>query len=488
MIPTMQTTSREDRARADVFYRALAARDVRFDGRFFTAVRTTGIYCRPICPARTPLRRNVEFFSCAAAAETAGYRPCHRCRPDAAPESPEWRGTRSTVSRALRLIVEGALDTGGVTELADRLGVGERQLHRLFVEHLGATPVEVAQTRRAHRARRLLDETDLPIAEIAFAAGFRSVRRFNEVFRRSFGCPPSQLDRPPSATRRSEPRRSEAGVEPPRTTRLRLRPRPPFDWPALCAFLEPRCVSGLESVESGRYRRRLPVGSGWIEVGVHPNHPESLELITDLAPGRDLLRWAERARDAFDLDADTGTITDTLARDPVLQPHVLRTPGLRIPGAWDGFEMAVRAVLGQQVTVRGGLTLAARVLERCGAIEAERLASTDLSGLGIPERRTETLRLLAERVASGELSLEPWSDPEGARTSLGQVPGIGPWTVEYICMRALRDPDAFPASDLGIRKALGQNGRPCTTADAKRRAEAWRPWRAYAAAYLWRSL
>lgn len=506
---------RVDDARFDRFYDAVRSRDARFDGRFFTAVRSTGIYCRSICPARLPDRRNVTFYACAAAAEGAGYRPCLRCRPDAAPGSPEWRGTFSTVARGLRLIADGALDEGSVEELAGRLGVGARHLHRLFVQHLGAPPVAVAQTRRVHLARRLLEETDLTSTEIAFAAGFASVRRFHAVFQRTFAMGPQEM----RARRRSRPAPLTAAP-----LCLALPARAPFDWTSLLAFLGPRCVPGLETTDGIVYRRRVCIADreGWIEIaprgrgvgsgaadannrGVREGDTrrggagvlrsrrhrrgacDGLELRTDLPPSRDLLRIVERARDFLDLEADTSQIGAALAEDAVLAPLVRLHPGARLPGAWDGFELGIRAVLGQQISVAGAHTICGRLVAQVGRLTPERVANADLGRLGIPQARANTLRRLAETVLRGDLVLEPWADPAATRDQLRAVPGIGPWTAEYIAMRALRDPDAFPASDLGVRKALG-NGVPCTEREAIRRAEAWRPWRAYAVMLLWRSL
>ncbi|MEZ4647376.1 MAG: Ada metal-binding domain-containing protein [Candidatus Eisenbacteria bacterium] len=465
---------------SDVYYAAIRSRDVRFDGRFFTGVKTTGIYCRPICPARTPLRKNVEFFTCAAAAESAGFRPCLRCRPDAAPGSPEWRGTSSTVARGLRLIADGALDESSVEELASRLGVGERHLHRLFVRHLGAAPVAVAQTHRAHMARHLLEETDGTSTEIAFAAGFSSVRRFHTVFRRTFGVSPKEM------RGRSRANRNDDAP----AIRLTLRPRLPFDWDALLSFLGPRCLPLFEEVDGRTFRRRTQVDGtdGWIEVAPTDPLGNVLELRTAHPVSRELLRLVERARDVFDLDADTLRIAEVLGGDERLA-SLLETHGpARVPGAWDGFELAMRAILGQQVTVAGARTLAGRLAERAGALRPEAIVRADLTALGVPTKRAETLQQLSRRVLDGKLYLDPWTDPQTAREELLSIPGIGPWTVEYIAMRALRDPDAFPASDLGIRKALGKDGEPCSAKDAERWADAWRPWRSYAVMLLWRSL
>ncbi len=459
----------------DRCYAALLARDARFDGRFFTAVHTTGIYCRPICPAKTPKKQNVTFYLCPAAAEAAGFRPCLRCRPDSAPGSPEWRGTSSSVSRALRLIDEGTLEDGGVPRLAERLGIGERHLHRLFLKHLGASPVAVGQSRRAHMARQLLETSRSTVAEIAFASGFGSVRRFNDVFRRTFGRTPSELRGP--------------AVESPLGTHLRIRVRPPYDWNTLTAFLEPRCLPGIESVSEGRYVRNVqtPEGErGRIEVSFDEKQ-HCLEVATDLSPSLSLMGWMSRVQDLFDTQTETEAVEAHL-RGTEYDRLFRLGRGVRVHGAWNGFELAVRAILGQQITVAGATTLARRLIERCGgSLRPEAVAEADLTAFGMPTKRVETLQRLAAHVAAGEIVLEPWTDPEETRMRLAEIPGIGPWTVEYIALRALRDPDAFPASDLGLRKALG-NGTALPTKEVERIAEAWRPWRAYAAQHLWLSL
>jgi AraC family transcriptional regulator of adaptative response / DNA-3-methyladenine glycosylase II len=473
----------------DVCYRALASRDARFDGRFFTAVRSTGVYCRPVCPARTPRRENCLFLPCAAAAQEAGYRPCLRCRPEASPGTPAWLGTSATVSRALRLIGDGALDTAGVDDLAERLGIGSRHLRRLFLEHLGATPVSVAQTRRVLFAKKLIDETSLPMAQVAYAAGFSSVRRFNDALRRTYGRPPREL------RRRSAP---DSDAE--RGLVLHLSYRPPYPWRAVLAYLSARATRGVEQVDGDTYRRsfRLADSAGWLEVR---HVPERHELRATIHHGGALMliRLAQRLRAIFDLEADPEQIARGLDRDPDLHRTLRRLPGVRLPGAWDGFELAVRTILGQQVTVAGATTLAGRLAESFGEKlpadadpasdgpallfpTPESLAEADLRSIGLTGARERAIRALAEAVASGRVCLDPSSDPGSAIAGLRELPGIGPWTAEYVAMRALREPDAFPATDLGLRRALGLSAKALAE-----RAEAWRPWRSYAAMLLWQT-
>ncbi len=477
----------------DICYEAVRSRDARFDGRFFTGVLTTGVYCRPVCPARTPKRENVRFYACAAAAEEAGFRPCRRCRPETAPGTPAWLGTPVTTSRALRLIAAGALDQGSVEELAARVGIGDRHLRRLFLEHLGATPHAVAHTRRVHFARRLIDETRLPMTRIALAAGFPSVRRFNAAVRDAFGSTPSEL--------RHQSAQSHAAPRDPALT-LRLPFRRPFDWQALLRFLAPRATPGVEAVTGGEFRRTIAVvnTSGTIAVS-RPRGGSHLLLRAEISSTADLAAIVERVRRLFDLGADPREIGARLSRDPRLRPLVKALAGVRVPGAWDGFELAVRAILGQQVSVRGATTLAGRLARRFGepAGDAGRsdgalslrfptpnaLADADLTAIGLTRQRAEAVRGLARAVRDGQVCLDAGARPEDAVRALGGLPGIGPWTTAYVAMRALGDPDAFPESDLGLRRAAGKRGRPLAPAELLRRAEEWRPWRAYAAMLLW---
>ncbi len=461
--------------------RARQARDPRFDGRFFVAVRTTGIYCRPICPVRLPRPENVRFFASAAACESAGFRPCRRCRPETAPGTPAWCGAGATVQRALGLIQEGALDGTSTDALAARLGVGARHLRRLFLEHVGASPGAVARTRRAHFARRLLDATDWPMADVAAAAGFGSLRQFNDTMRGTFHAAPSAL-------------RGKATHKADGEARLRLPYRPPLDWPLLLAFLTPRTLPGVEQIRDETYQR--VVGEGWIEVGLAPD-PSALELRTFGVEPRDLSRVAERVRALFDLSADPARVAHDLGDDERLGPAIAARPGLRVPSAFDPFEMAVRVVLGQQVSVKGATTLAGRLIAYAGQpVETGQaglshlfptpaaVAETDVAALGMPGRRGEAVRGLARAVRDGHLRLSGEVDPDQVREELTALPGIGPWTAEVIALRALGDPDAFPAGDLGLRKALG-HGSLASERAAAARAEAWRPWRSYASLWLW---
>lgn len=479
-------------------YRALVTRDARFDGRIFVGVTSTGIYCRPVCPARTAKFENCRFFASAAAAQEAGFRPCLRCRPETAPDLASWRGTSNTVSRGLALIADGALDGGeaGVEALAERLGVGGRQLRRLFKQHLGATPVAVAQTRRVLFAKQLIQETRMPMAEVALAAGFGSIRRFNETFHDLFR-------RPPSALRR----RAWAGLPVDSVAAggvtLRLRYRPPYDWPAMLAYLRARTIDGVEQVEGEVYRRSVAEGEeiGTVEIRHEPAR-DNLAVLVRFPSVRALPGILARVRRVFDVGADIEAIGAHLSQDPFLAPLVARRPGLRAPGGWDGFELAVRAVLGQQVTVVAARQLAGRLVSICGAEvpaasrlnpalsrafpSPQRVAAADLGALGMPGSRRATLTALAEAAIADPLLFRPFGTVEEAIARLRQIRGIGDWTAQYIALRALREPDAFPASDVGLLRgaADGAGVRP-TPADLLVRAEPWRPWRAYAAQHLW---
>lgn len=449
---------------ADACYRALQARDARFDGLFFTAVRTTRIFCRPICPARTPLQRNIEFFRHAAAAQAAGYRPCLRCRPEVSPDAPAWGGTSSTVNRALRLIEDGALDSGSASELAGRLGVTDRHLRRLFLEHIGVPPVAVAQSRRILFAKRLITETSLPFSEIAFAAGFASLRRFNEALRTAYRRNPREL------------RRLRPAAEPGSPIELKLHYRPPYDWDAFLGFIGPRAIPGLEQATSDSYSRP--------GLTVRPGGPNC--LIAQIEPGaaRQIRSTAERIRFFFDLRANTCEIAAQLGKSRLLKALVGRHPGLRVPGCFDGFELAMRAMLGQQVTVKGATTLAGRLVAQFGPPDPAKLADADLSAIGLPKARTASIRSFARAVAGGSIRFDGAIPSQEMIGRMCELPGIGPWTANYIAMRALGDPDAFPASDLGLLKASGVS----SPRRLEEMAEAWRPWRSYAAFYLWESL
>jgi AraC family transcriptional regulator, regulatory protein of adaptative response / DNA-3-methyladenine glycosylase II len=480
-------------------FRAFATRDARFDGRLFCGVKSTGIYCRPICPARTPKRENMTFFSSAAAAQAAGFRPCLRCRPETAPEIGIWRGTSNTVWRALSLIEKGALNDADVDALAERLGVGARQLRRLFHRHLGASPIAVAQTRRVLLAKQLIHETRLPMAEVALAAGFGSIRRFNETFQSLFG-------RPPGALRRSGAVDVSSG--PAGEVTILLRYRPPYDWPAMLAFLRARAIPGVEVVAGDSYARTIEIdGVRGTVLVQHAAEKKALRAAIRFPRLSALPTIIARLRRVFDLAADPETIGAYLAEDPALAPLIAARPGLRVPGAWDGFELAVRAVLGQQITVTAAVGLAGKLVKTYGAPldakasasgaggglthvfpQAERLAAADLATLGMPRARAAALSAIAAAVGADPQIFGPTRTLDAAIAQLRALEGIGEWTAQYIAMRAMREPDAFPAADIGLMRAMaeadGVRERP-TPRDLLKRAERWRPWRAYAAQHLW---
>jgi len=481
---------------ADSCYRAFASRDRRFDGRFVTAVLTTRIYCRPGCPARRPARRNVRFFACAAAAETAGFRPCLRCRPETAPGSPAWSGTSATVGRALRLIDEGALDAAGVEGLAGRLGVTGRWLRRLFEDQLGASPLAVARTRRIHFARRLLDQTDLPVAEVAAASGFGSARRLHDAIRATFRRAPRELRRrAPGRAHADAPRASDPGE----ALELRLPARPPFDAAPLLRFLGARALPGVEEVTDGVYRRtvRLDGECGVVEIRALRGEA-GVRVRWPAAASRPLLALSSRTARLFDLEADVATIQAHLRRDPMLAAAI-PSAGIRVPGAWDPFELGVRALLGQQVSVAAARTLAARLVRLCGAPlpggargtlthlfpAPDGVAAADLSRIGLTRARAAALRAFAATVARGGLDLTVAAGLDEQVARLTALPGIGAWTAHYVAMRALGDPDAFPAGDLGLRRAFARGGHLPTGRELMAHAERWRPWRAYAVIALW---
>jgi AraC family transcriptional regulator of adaptative response / DNA-3-methyladenine glycosylase II len=476
-------------------YRALQTRDARFDGRFYVAVLSTGIYCRPICPAGPPKIENCVFLPSAAAAHQMGFRPCLRCRPEVAPGTAGWRGSANTVSRALQLIVEGALDERGVDDLADRLGVGGRHLRRLFNRYVGASPVSVAQTHRILFAKKLLDETSLSMTQIALAAGFGSIRRFNDVFQQTYGRAPSTL------------RRSTSAAKPAAGVTLKLPFSPPFDWRAMIDFLRPRAIPGVERVEPERYRRTFALDAARGVVEVRPAAGANQLLATIRTNEITVLATVvSRLRRLFDLDADIAAIDTHLACDPLLADRVRERPGLRVPGAWDGFELAVRAILGQQISVPAATTFAGRLAAAHGEpLEIEgsaafdgpfdgphllfptpaAIAGADLTGVGLTRGRAATLRSLGAAMVADRNLLRAYETLDETLDKLDGLPGVGPWTAQYIAMRALREPDAFPASDLGLLRAMETTaGRP-SPAELAKIAEAWRPWRAYAAVRLW---
>lgn len=484
----------------DSRYEAVRSRDARFDGVFFLGVRTTGIYCRPSCPAVTPKRENVRYFPTAAAAQGAGFRACRRCRPDAVPGSAEWNVRADLVGRAMRMISDGVVDREGVTGLADRLGYSTRQVQRQLTAELGAGPVALARAQRAHTARVLLQTTALPVTEIAFAAGFASVRQFNDTVREVY-------DRTPSALRAASARgghgpagRPEARQDAVGGVPLRLAYRGPYATGQVFGFLARRAVPGVEEVTGepgGRtYRRtlRLPHGTGIAEVDECPARSGSGWLACRLRLGdlRDLTTAVQRVRRLFDLDADPYAVAESLGADPALGPLLADTPGLRSPGAADPHELAVRAVLGQQISVGAARTLTGTLVAAHGKPlpapdgalthlfpEPDVLAGAGLGELGMPDSRRRTIRTVAAALADGEVTLDAGADRDEAEQALLRLPGIGPWTAGYTRMRALGDPDVFLPGDAGVRHGLARVG-----ADAGRSAH-WRPWRSYALHHLW---
>jgi AraC family transcriptional regulator of adaptative response / DNA-3-methyladenine glycosylase II len=473
-------------------YRAISTRDARFDGRLFVGVRTTGIYCRPICPARTPRFENVLFYPSAAAAQEAGFRPCLRCRPETSPDLAFWRGTSNTVSRALALIEAGGFDGADVESLADRLGVGARQLRRLFHRHVGASPIAVVQTRRVLLAKQLIHETRLPMTEVALASGFNSVRRFNETFRHLFGRPPASL------RRISERGKREAGA-----LSVHLAYRPPYDWDAMLSFLAARAIPGVERVSDNVYRRSIAIGDAFGMLSVALADKNRVNVTVRFPNMAALPTIIARVRRVFDLAADPDAIGAHLALDPILAPLVMARPGLRVPGAWDGFELAVRAIFGQQITVPAATRLLGKLVLAHGMMLPEEMRSLDglthifpppalLAGadlrLGMPRPRAEAVGSLAKALVADPAIFSPGASLEAAITKLRALPGIGEWTAQYIAMRELREPDAFPAADVGLMRALAMpGGRRPTPSEVLALAERWRPWRAYAALYLWAS-
>jgi AraC family transcriptional regulator of adaptative response / DNA-3-methyladenine glycosylase II len=463
-------------------YRFMQSRDPRYDGFFFVAVTSTGVYCRPSCPARLPSRRNVRLFRSAAAAQQHGFRACKRCDPDAAPGSPAWNRRADVAGRAVRLIADGAVDRHGVGGLAARLHFSERQLNRILVSEVGAGPVALARAQRAQSARALIETTDLPFAQVAVGAGFGSIRQFNDTLRGVYGRTPTEL--------RSRARRRRHAAAPGRIE-LRLPCREPFDGASLLAFLAARAIPGVEEVEDGSYRRTLALEHG---AGVVALVPEGggVRCRLQLDDLRDLTAAVARCRRLLDLDADPVAIASQLGADGPLAPLVRERPGLRVPGCVDGFELAVRAIVGQQVSVPAARTVLGRLAAAYGEPAAGNglayrfpapaaLAEADPADLPFPRTRARALVELSTLAAAGQLRLDAGTDPAEARRLLTGIPGVGPWTAGYVAMRALGDPDVFLPGDVGIRHALARLGGPADD-------EAWRPWRSYAVMHLWRSL
>ncbi|MGW2558767.1 AlkA N-terminal domain-containing protein [Streptomyces sp. NPDC001514] len=472
--------------------RAVRSKDARFDGWFFTAVLTTGIYCRPSCPVVPPKAENMTFYPSAAACQQAGFRACKRCRPDTSPGSPEWNARADAVARAMRLIQDGVVDREGVPGLAARLGYSARQIERQLLAEVGAGPLALARAQRAETARLLIETTDLPMAEVAFAAGFSSIRTFNDTVREVFALSPSEL-----RTRTAARRGTKPGAGTPGVLALRFPFRAPLNPDNLFGHLAATAVPGVEEWRDGAYRRTLalPHGHGIVSLAPRPDHIACRLSLTD---PRDLTIAISRCRRMLDLDADPVAVDDQLRADPLLAPLVDKAPGRRVPRTVDAAEFAVRAVLGQQVSTAAARTHAARLVTAHGTPvddpegglthlfpTPEALAGLDPETLAFPRSRRTTLTTLFGALADGSLRLGADSDWDEARARLTELPGFGPWTVEVIAMRALGDPDAFLPTDLGIRRAAADLGLPATPAALTARAAAWRPWRAYAVQYLW---
>ncbi|HEX7817367.1 DNA-3-methyladenine glycosylase 2 family protein [Dyella sp.] len=468
---------------------ARLSRDARFDGLFFTAVTSTGIYCRPVCPAPPPKPQNIRYYTTAAAAEAAGFRPCLRCRPELSPGSDGWRRSDHVVARALKLIERGELQALSLQALAQRVGVGPRQLRRLFVEKLGAPPIHVYTTRRLLFAKQLLTETAMPVTDVAMASGFGSLRRFNAAFAQANRMSPRDLRRHP----RSAP--AEALI-------LRLNYRPPYDFKAILDFLRNRALPGVEVVDECTYARVLgtPAAPGWLRLSAWSNDEPALKLQLHCPQPQQMLHVVGRLRRMFDLDADPQAIGDHLRSDRLLKPMLRKRPGLRLPGGWDGFEIAVRAILGQQISVAAARTLASRIVQRFGAEldlpseaglnrcfpGAEHLADADLGAIGLTRARADTIRTVARAVMDGRAGFHTEQSLDEFVQRWVALPGIGEWTAHYMAMRTLGHPDAFPAADLILRRVAG-GGEALSTRGLKLRAEPWRPWRAYTVMHLWAS-
>jgi AraC family transcriptional regulator, regulatory protein of adaptative response / DNA-3-methyladenine glycosylase II len=471
----------------EVLDRARASRDARFDGKFFIAVTSTKIYCRPVCPARTSKDCNVRYYATAAEASEAGFRPCLRCRPEAAPGSPAWVGTSAVVRRALRLIQEGALDSGSIDELANRLGIGGRHLTRLFAQHVGASPAALGHTRRLHFAKRLLDDTHLSVTDIALASGFGSVRRFNDAFLACYRRSPSKLRKFRPANGESH----DAGIV------LRLAYRPPYDWLHLQAFLSKRAIHGVEVIEDTSYWRAIRTASGHALIRVRPvPGADSLELRIRGAQPTDLLPVLTAARRVFDLGADPARIAVALGGDPLLRPLIQRRPGLRIPGVWEPFECCVRAIVGKQSSVSAARTLLARLVQCLGQpIEAaqdaithlfptpEAIADADLEALGIFGMRRCAIQVIARGVRDHTIDFNE-SNEDVART-LSELPGVGRWIAGYTSLLGLGEPDALPYGDPILRQQASSRGFPLSAQELAARATRWRPFRGYAVFHLW---
>ncbi|MBW2551944.1 MAG: helix-turn-helix domain-containing protein [Deltaproteobacteria bacterium] len=472
---------------APEYIQAFLSKDARFDGRFVAGVTTTGIYCKSSCSAKKPAAENIVFFGTPAEAEAQGFRPCRRCRPQVTHGTPASNGTSTTVSRALRLIEDGVLDHANIDALCERLGIGARQLRRLFNKHLGTSPVQVARIRRAHFARRLIESTTLSMAHIAQAAGFGSVRRFNAVINEVYGCPPTAL--------RRSPNRVAGRLE------LQIPVDGPFPWARMLQFLEPWTASGVEQVVGDRYYRTASFGKAVGEICV-TYEPETSELNVRVSSslGAHLLDVVSGVRRLFDVDAPTKMITEHLGTDPVLSRRMEATPGLRVLGAFDHFETTVLMLLNQHMPPEEASDLMDRIVDRHGKpIETSQpslthvfptpyvLSTARLEAVGVPKRRSRSIQALAKAVHEGALRLDGSASLDAAVAGLRSITDVSVTTAEYIAMRVYREPDAFPANNTWLRKAMSQNGSPVSMTEVESRSETWRPWRAYAAMHLWDS-
>lgn len=472
----------------DACYRAVKGRDRRFDGVFYTAVRTTGIYCRPSCPAITPKRGNVTFFPTAAGAQGAGFRACRRCLPDATPGSPEWDTAADVAARAMRLVADGVVEREGVEGLASSLGYSSRQLNRVVTQHYGAGPLALARSRRAQTARVLIETSDLSFADVAFASGFASIRQFNSTIQEVYAATPTRLRERAGSRRR---------VAASGTIHTRIAVREPFAATDLHHFLALHAVSGIEAAGRGWYERslRLPHGPGVVRVELSDRPPGVVPCTFTLADARDLAPAMERTRRLLDADSDPVAVDTALAEDPTLAALVARRPGLRVPGHVAGAEIAVQTVLGQQVSLAAARTATGRLvvdhgepLDLAGAHQVTRLfpsmgtlAAVEPGALPMPRARGRALVTLATVLADGSVRLDRSVDRAETRAALLALPGIGPWTADYVSMRALGDPDVFLPTDVGVRNAARRLGLE----DVGVRSAAWRPWRSYALLHLW---
>jgi AraC family transcriptional regulator of adaptative response / DNA-3-methyladenine glycosylase II len=471
------------------FEQARQARDPRFDGRFFIGVKTTGIYCRPVCKVKMPLAKNITIYLSAAAAAEAGFRPCLRCRPEAAPGTPAWMGTSTTVKRALRLISEGVLDGHSVEDLSDRLGVTSRHLCRLFDQHIGASPKAVAQTRRLHTAKKLLDETDLRITDVAMSSGYKSIRRFNDHLKQVYKRTPSELRKISGSINSKEKLQDEMGFQ------LKLAYRPPFDFEGILNFLRIRAIPDVERVSDNEYSRTISIGSEHGRLSIKNIEAENcIAIHLSLSEANLVVPSLERIKSLFDLSADPYEIMQGLNTDKQFSPIVRQNPGQRVPGCWEPFEIAVRAIVGQQVSVKGATTVMGRIANNYGQMtpwglrfpRAEELSHLDVNSMSMPIKRAQAIKDMCLAIIEGNLSFDLAGETQTLVSQLVDIKGIGPWTAQYIAMRALGDPNAFLHSDLVLLKVAKKLFGIESDKALLEKSLDWQPWRAYAGMHLWR--